>query len=260
MPSPPPPRQTRRILWLEAELWRSCVKSGDTVMTVFVIDPAIRLVLPLFLRAGIAPNTVTTLSFFASLLDAWLFLQGEMVWGGIVFVLWYWLDCIDGKIARATGRCTKFGWWYDVFTDRLGTATAFCALGYRHLDTGDRTAGLLAFGVLVVWLLGCLNTNTLKDAKAAFDAPATEVGGTAATTGSPTPAAPRSGLRAAMDRMRLGRFPVHDTEYLTLAATVGPVTGHYAACYLAAIAAISLHRGVQTAGFWWRRRARIGVV
>jgi len=90
-------------------------------LTVFVFDPLIRLVIPLPLRLGLSPNQVTMVAAAVSLLTAWVFLYGSLALGGLLFFLWYVIDCIDGKIARTTDRCTQFGYWLDAVTDRLGT-------------------------------------------------------------------------------------------------------------------------------------------
>ena len=81
-----------------------------------LIDHYAYLISPLFtgifVKAGIAPNSVTVLMIAAGMIGAILF-AGPQLWlkvYGLLFLhLWYVLDCSDGEVARITGTFSKFG-------------------------------------------------------------------------------------------------------------------------------------------------------
>ncbi len=246
------PVRPSRFIWLEDELWRKAAKEHDTVFTVFVVDPVIRLVLPLVLRTGLSPNTITVSSFGLSILSAWLMFTGHLILGGLCFVTWYVADCIDGKVARLTDKCTKFGWWLDAFTDRLGTAIVLLALAVHNLRAGDEAAGVLALALILTWLLGTLNTAFLVDISPDFS-----VGRASPSSGEPSS---ETRVRTLKSRLRLGRWVVHDIEFLTLGLAVGPLIGRPTLCLALATVGMALQKTAQTLVFWWRRRAEIATV
>lgn len=69
-----------------------------------------------------------------SILAAYLFIQGEFLLGGIMVIFTGVCDILDGQLARATGRVSKYGALIDSTIDRyseviifLGIATYFRA-------------------------------------------------------------------------------------------------------------------------------------
>ncbi|MCP5066720.1 MAG: CDP-alcohol phosphatidyltransferase family protein [bacterium] len=255
--------ETRRWIWLESEIWTQAIKREDTIVSVFVSDPLIRVVLPAVLRSGISPNQVTMVGMGISLLTAWLFLSGNLALGGVLFFLWYVVDCIDGKIARITDRCTQFGYWLDVFTDRLGTGLVAFGLGVRFLRAGDETTGLLAFAFLFFWFFGVQNQFTLNKISASF-----RTGGALGGSGKPATSPPGAAANTArisgyvgfLRRFRLNPWVIQDVEWLMLALAIGPIAGAVTECLALACAGMVLQRCVQTLGFWWRRRDEISTV
>ena len=78
----------------------------------------------------VTPNELTIASLFFSLLSAALFAFGHLIAGAIVFHIGFLFDCLDGKLARWTGRTSEFGGWLDVIADRLGLSCNVVALAY----------------------------------------------------------------------------------------------------------------------------------
>lgn len=70
-------------------------------------------------RLGIGPNTVTTLGLVLTALAAVAVGLGEPLVGGLLFFLGGSMDALDGTVARASGRSTPFGGFYDSVSDRL---------------------------------------------------------------------------------------------------------------------------------------------
>ncbi len=66
-------------------------------------------------RTPITPNQVTTFSIVLGLSVAWLYVQGGAgaYIAAALFIVTVWLDHVDGELARATDRTSKFGHYFD---------------------------------------------------------------------------------------------------------------------------------------------------
>lgn len=84
----------------------------------------------LFAKLGIHPNAVSILSMVIGVCSGLFFVHGSWYYEGVyglvqniigVLLLWfaYILDCVDGQLARYTGKCTRLGRILD------GVASAF---------------------------------------------------------------------------------------------------------------------------------------
>jgi len=83
-----------------------------------------------FITHAVNPNVFTTLGLLVSLVSAALFVMGYPRWGGALVLLSGTLDIMDGKVARATNRVTKFGALYDSTLDRYAEVVVFFGLAY----------------------------------------------------------------------------------------------------------------------------------
>jgi phosphatidylglycerophosphate synthase len=72
---------------------------------------------PTYCKLNLTPNHLTTLSLVLTLLSYYLFLQKNKYLAGIVFFIGYFFDCADGCYARRYKLITKFGDYYDHFSD-----------------------------------------------------------------------------------------------------------------------------------------------
>lgn len=71
-------------------------------------------------KAGVTPNMITTVgNIFRGLSLYFLFSQatGSKVLFVILYIFGYYFDCLDGHFARKYNMCTKFGDFYDHFSD-----------------------------------------------------------------------------------------------------------------------------------------------
>lgn len=113
-----------------------------------LLDPLIRGLA----RLGVTPDQVTlfglALSFGAGgalALDHHLAAAALLLAGSLC-------DAIDGDLARATGKGTRFGAFFDSFLDRYAEAAVFFGLAVSYA----RQARALEVGVIVVALAGSL--------------------------------------------------------------------------------------------------------
>jgi CDP-diacylglycerol--glycerol-3-phosphate 3-phosphatidyltransferase len=106
------------------------------------------------LALGISPDVVTlvgTLGVCAAALS--LFPQGQFFWGALVVTVFAFSDTVDGIMARASQRSSRWGAFLDSTLDRLGDAAVFggLVLYYAgHDDPSSRWSTALALACLVL--------------------------------------------------------------------------------------------------------------
>jgi phosphatidylinositol phosphate synthase len=100
-------------------------------------DPLSRAItrpLDVLVRRRVNPNLITTLGAGVSLAAGGAFALGSLRWGGLLVMAAGLLDIADGHVARASGRQSKFGSFYDSTTDRIAEIAVF--LGVLSLYLG----------------------------------------------------------------------------------------------------------------------------
>ncbi|MFQ5671588.1 MAG: CDP-alcohol phosphatidyltransferase family protein [Nitrospinales bacterium] len=63
-------------------------------------------------KTAVTPNQVTYASVLFGMWSGYVFSRGSvssMVWGGVLLEITLILDCVDGQLARATGRSSEWG-------------------------------------------------------------------------------------------------------------------------------------------------------
>ena len=92
----------------------------------------------LFIRLGISPDAVTLVGTLGVSAGALVFFpQGMLLTGVLVITAFVFSDLIDGALARATGRTSKFGAFFDSTLDRIGDAAIFGGLVLYFAGPGD---------------------------------------------------------------------------------------------------------------------------
>ncbi len=97
-----------------------------------LLDPVVTL----FTSLGIHPNTFTTVSFLLGGLAAYLMAIGHYRWGAVIILLSGILDTLDGRLARHSGKVTRFGALYDSAMDRYSEVIFFFGMAYFFIDSG----------------------------------------------------------------------------------------------------------------------------
>lgn len=67
---------------------------------------------------GLHPNAWTLLGIISFLLSVYFLLQESFVLAAVFLAAANFIDVVDGAVARATGKATKFGAYFDVITDK----------------------------------------------------------------------------------------------------------------------------------------------
>ncbi len=78
--------------------------------------------LPAVLRLPLTPNQWTFVSLLLGIASLFWIAQGTRtgeLWGALLFQLFYLVDNWDGEVARAGGKSTRWGGWFDVIVDGL---------------------------------------------------------------------------------------------------------------------------------------------
>ena len=100
-------------------------------------------------RTGVTPNTLTVMGFLVSVAAGVLIAKEYFMVGGLVVLFAGAFDLLDGPVARATGKTTKFGGFLDSTLDRLSEAAVLAGiLAYYAFNRGTWES-LLAFGCFV---------------------------------------------------------------------------------------------------------------
>lgn len=97
----------------------------------------LRIITPVvdfFIKRRLNPNHFTTLSLILSIIAAYLFAIGSLKIAGVIMIFSGTFDIIDGKVARATNRVTKFGALYDSTLDRYAEVLIFFGLAYYFMN------------------------------------------------------------------------------------------------------------------------------
>ena len=110
----------------------------------------------LLAKTGISPNALTVFGFFATLAVAWVLSTGRFFLGGFLVLLAGSLDFLDGALARATGRSTKFGAFLDSTLDRFSDAALFLGLLAYYASQGSHYTEIVLIGAA---LTGSLATS-----------------------------------------------------------------------------------------------------
>ena len=102
-------------------------------------------------RWRVSPNSLTFASFVVACASAIFFAVGNFGAGGWLYLLTGILDILDGRIARATGKVTKGGAFFDSVMDRYAELVVFggLAIFYRH-DWALYVALLASLGSVMV--------------------------------------------------------------------------------------------------------------
>ena len=100
-------------------------------------------------RLGVSADAVTLAGFALTLLAALFIARGHLQGGGLLLLISLPLDALDGAVARAARRDSRFGDVLDSTLDRYADAAMFAALVYYFASLGQIDHLALALLALV---------------------------------------------------------------------------------------------------------------
>jgi len=104
-------------------------------------------------RWGVHPNTITVLGLILQIGVGIVFGLGYITLGGWLLLVVAPLDALDGAVARAIGKPSRFGAFLDSTLDRFSDAAVVLGLTTHYLRRGTSTAVLLLLISLVAVLM-----------------------------------------------------------------------------------------------------------
>jgi phosphatidylglycerophosphate synthase len=90
----------------------------------------------------VTPIQITWASALLFVAGAIAFTTGSYVLGAVLTLVGEITDCVDGDLARITGRTSRWGAFLDSVLDRWTDACLILGLGYSDMDTLGGAAGL----------------------------------------------------------------------------------------------------------------------
>ncbi len=104
-------------------------------------DRALSPVGRLVSKGHVSPNAITLFGVVLQVLVAWFIIEGRLLVAGLIAIVTALLDGVDGAVAKASGRTTRFGALLDSTTDRLSDALFFIPIAWLYgvaPDIADR--------------------------------------------------------------------------------------------------------------------------
>lgn len=112
-------------------------KHNDAIWVRFAVDP---LAVPLAKRLArspiVTPNRITFVAGLCGLGAAAAFSFDLLRLGGALFIIRFFVDCLDGKVARLQGTSSVTGASLDLVADIGGIVICIGALSWRLLEEG----------------------------------------------------------------------------------------------------------------------------
>ncbi|MFI0357729.1 CDP-alcohol phosphatidyltransferase family protein [Actinomadura sp. 9N407] len=109
----------------------AAVKSNDGFFATFAVSSYSPYIVRWAAVRGVSPTSITALSMVLAVLAAMWFAAGTrtgMVTGAVIFYFSFVLDCVDGQLARYSGRTSLFGAWLDSVCDRAKEYVVYAGL------------------------------------------------------------------------------------------------------------------------------------
>lgn len=124
------------------------------IWTRLTVDPlATPLATWLARYRWVTPNRVTLVAIACAVGSAACFATGQFRLGGLLFLLRFFVDCMDGKVARAQGTSSTRGAALDLAADVGGIALVTAALSWTLLrrDDVNELVPVALLGAMVVY-------------------------------------------------------------------------------------------------------------
>ncbi len=202
---------------------RAAYKDRDAWWTVLVVDPLGIRVLPFLLRRQwITPNLLTLTGVLLAVASGAAFLAGVPVAGALLFEASFFVDCLDGKVARMRQAGSPLGAFLDIAGDIVRITWVYAGLCLWLAAKGalpDRIA-LLPVVAALVWLWSAAQLQ-LQQRAAAVAGAAEPAAADAA--GGPSAGAQGGRLEEWLRRRRLARLP-GSVDAAAVALFVAPLT------------------------------------
>jgi phosphatidylglycerophosphate synthase len=106
--------------------------------------------LELFYNLHLTPNSLTTISLIFGILAAYYFYKNNFNLAAILFLISYYFDCADGKLARKYNMTSKFGDLYDHYSDYFKFGLLFVLM---YLKSKQKTKKIIIPTIIMAVLV-----------------------------------------------------------------------------------------------------------
>jgi phosphatidylglycerophosphate synthase len=106
---------------------------------------------------GLTPNMVTVMSILAGVGGAYIYTKKRYSFAALLWVVAYYFDCVDGKLARRYNMTSKFGDLLDHAGDGLKVVSMTAVVLYNHGETLTPIQKICYFACSVMTLLCMIN-------------------------------------------------------------------------------------------------------
>jgi len=114
------------------------------------LSPLLDPVVAVMAQTGVSPNALTFLGFALNVVAGALIAFGQPFWGGVVMTaLAMPLDAVDGAVARALGKQSPFGAFFDSTLDRLAEGALLGGLAYYFATRADTLSVVVTFAAMI---------------------------------------------------------------------------------------------------------------
>lgn len=102
-------------------------------------------------KTKITPDQVTIVGLLANSIVAYFIALGNLSYLMMGVLIWIagFFDALDGSVARATGRVTKFGSFFDSVIDRYSDSVIYLGIAALFLRSGNNGYVILAIVAMV---------------------------------------------------------------------------------------------------------------
>lgn len=97
------------------------------------------------IKLGVRPNIVTLIGLLGNFAAASLIGMGYLTWGGLLAMVIWPLDALDGTMARLRGEDSKYGSFIDSTTDRYSEIAIYGGLVVYFIQNGHWLGVVLAY-------------------------------------------------------------------------------------------------------------------
>jgi len=112
------------------------------------VDKAVRPAGRALRRTGLAPDHLTALGIALSVPAAWAIAAGHLVMGMLILIGSALPDLFDGSLAKASGRASRRGAFFDSVGDRVSDSVILAGMAWYAQDRFGGHAALVPLAVL----------------------------------------------------------------------------------------------------------------
>ena len=118
-----------------------------------IIEPFTAAASTVLARARLTPDALTAIGLLAVLGVAWLIAVDRTFLAGILLIPAVIIDVLDGALARATGRVSAWGGYFDAVSDRIADGALLGALAWSARETEPRLMGAAILAMVMQFLV-----------------------------------------------------------------------------------------------------------